>query len=75
VFALGGSLCGFLGKKILAATPLDKNAVWYILYFLLITILWPFCVLIISLPLGQYPFFRNYIARIFTRMGIKKRKN
>ena len=71
-FALGGSMCGYLGRKILSATPLDKNALWYVLYIVLITLLWPLCVLIISIPLGQFSFFKNYLARVARRLKLRK---
>jgi formyltetrahydrofolate-dependent phosphoribosylglycinamide formyltransferase len=73
-FALGGSLCGYAGRKILALTSLDKGAVWIILYILLITLLWPLCVLLISIPLGQFKFFSNYIKRLFNRMRGKRKE-
>lgn len=68
-FALGGSLCGYAGRKLLGLTSLDKGFLWVILYILLITVLWPLCVLIISIPLGQFSFFRRYLKRIFSRMS------
>jgi len=68
-FAVGGSLCGWLGRKILLYTGLEKNGLWVFLYILLITLLWPLCVLLVSIPLGQFRFFRNYIAKIFRRLG------
>lgn len=73
-FALGGSACGRIGTKILNTLPLEKGLLWGLLYILLITLLWPVCVLIISIPLGQYRFFRNYISRIWGKMIGKKSK-
>lgn len=71
-FALGGSLCGYAGRKILSLFPLEKGVLWFIIYILLITILWPMCVLIISIPFGQFSFFKNYLQRIWKRMTGKK---
>ena len=71
-FALGGSLCGYAGRKILSLFPLEKGVLWFVIYILLITILWPVCVLIISIPFGQFSFFRNYLRRIWKRMTGKK---
>jgi len=71
-FALGGSLCGYAGRKILSLFPLEKGVLWFVIYILLITILWPVCVLIISIPLGQFSFFKNYLQRIWKRMTGKK---
>ena len=67
-FAAGGSLCGFAGRKILLAFNVDKNVTWVFLYIILITILWPFCVLLVSIPLGQFAFFKKYLSRIRNRI-------
>jgi len=73
-FALGGSLCGYAGRKILLLTNLEKGALWVILYIILVTLLWPLCVLLISIPLGQFTFFKKYILKIASKMsgGSKK---
>ena len=67
-FAIGGSLCGYAGRKILLWTNLEKNLLWIILYIVLITILWPVCVLLVSYPFGQFAFFKRYLKRIWNRM-------
>ena len=69
-FAIGGSLTGFVGKKIMNLAAIGEDWLWSVLYILLITILWPLSVLLVSIPFGQFPFFRNYIAKIGQRMGI-----
>lgn len=71
-FALGGSMCGYLGRKVLSLFPLEKGVLWFIVYILLITLLWPICVLVISIPFGQFAFFKNYLQRIWKRMTGKK---
>jgi hypothetical protein len=71
-FALGGSLCGYAGRKILQSLPLEKGVLWFVLYILLITVLWPVAVLLVSIPLGQFPFFKNYLVRIARRMRMIK---
>lgn len=63
-FALGGSLCGYAGRKLLLWAGLERGFAWVLLYILLITILWPLCVLLISIPLGQFSFFRKYVAKL-----------
>lgn len=73
-FALGGSLCGYLGRKVLTATEMDKGALWVITYVVLITLLWPICVLAISIPFGQFAFFKKYLSKIWARMTGKKKK-
>jgi hypothetical protein len=72
-FAIGGSLCGYAGRKLLGFTALDKGAIWVIVYILLITLLWPLCVLLISIPLGQFGFFKRYITKVFSRFSGKKK--
>jgi len=71
-FAAGGSLCGWMGRKILGLLPIDGGVVWVTLYIVLITLLWPICVLIISALTGQLPFFTRYLSRIFRRFSGKK---
>src|SRR5882757_274621 len=73
-FALGGSLCGYAGRKILQLTNIDKGFLYILLYIILITLLWPICVLIISVPLGQFSFFRRYIKRIADRTSRRSAK-
>lgn len=67
-FALGGSLCGYAGKRLMGLTGIDKSVFYYILYILLVTLIWPACVLIVSIPMGQFPFFRNYLVKIWRRV-------
>lgn len=71
-FAIGGSLCGYLGRKILLVLGMEKGAVWLITYLILVTILWPICVILISIPLGQFNFFKNYLKKVFARIAGKK---
>jgi formyltetrahydrofolate-dependent phosphoribosylglycinamide formyltransferase len=73
-FALGGSLCGWAGRKLLLITGLEKGVVWFVLYIILITLLWPLCVLLISIPLGQFAFFKNYIRKIWKKISGNKKK-
>ena len=67
-FALGGSLCGYTGRKILLWLGMEKGIGWISVYIFLIVILWPFCVIVISIPFGQFSFFRQYIVRIWDKM-------
>jgi formyltetrahydrofolate-dependent phosphoribosylglycinamide formyltransferase len=71
-FAFGGTTCGKLSGFLLKLWSDDKTFVWWVLYIILVTILWPFCVLLISIPLGQFKFFKNYIQRIAKKMMGKK---
>ena len=71
-FALGGTSCARLSGLILKPWSDDKTFIWWVLYIILVTILWPFCVLLISIPLGQFRFFKNYIQRIAKKIVGKK---
>ncbi len=73
-FALGGSLCGVAGRKLMGLTGLENGVLWILLYIVLITLLWPFCVLLISIPFGQFSFFIKYLAKIWNRMSGNKTK-
>jgi formyltetrahydrofolate-dependent phosphoribosylglycinamide formyltransferase len=73
-FALGGSLCGFAGRKLLLLTGLDKGVLWFTLYIVLVTLLWPLCVLLISIPLGQFAFFKNYLIKVWGKISGSKKK-
>lgn len=74
-FAIGGSLTGFLAKKIMNLLNLQQDWLWAILYILLITIIWPLMVVLVSVPLGQFRFFRSYIRKLGQKMGLLSRKD
>jgi len=67
-FALGGSLCARVGNWLLSFLLTEKSVLYWIIYVPLITVLWPLCVLLISIPLGQYRFFSNYLKRIWEKI-------
>ena len=71
-FAIGGSATGYVAKKIMNVLPIQQDWLWAIIYILLITIIWPLAVIIISIPFGQFPFFRRYIKKIGAKLGIGK---
>ena len=71
-FAIGGSVTGFIGKKIMNALAIQQDWLWTIIYILLITIIWPLAVLMVSIPFGQFPFFIKYIRKIGVKMGLVK---
>jgi len=74
-FAIGGSLTGFAGKKIMNLINIDQDWLFAIIYIALITIFWPVAVIIVSIPFGQFPFFIKYIRKIGIKMGIVKSQN
>jgi formyltetrahydrofolate-dependent phosphoribosylglycinamide formyltransferase len=69
-FAIGGSLTGYAGRKLMGLVAIDQKWLWIIIYIIIITLLWPAAVLLISLFTGQFPFFIKYIKKIGARMGI-----
>ncbi len=71
-FALGGSLCGYLGRQLLSFANLERGIIYFIIYIVLVTILWPFCVLMVSVPFGQFSFFKRYLGRIKEKMTKKQ---
>jgi formyltetrahydrofolate-dependent phosphoribosylglycinamide formyltransferase len=73
-FAIGGSLTGFAGKKLMNLLSVEQRWLWVVIYIVIITIIWPFAVLVVSLFFGQYPFFLKYIRKIGNRIGIVKAK-
>ena len=66
-FALGGSLCGFTGRKILELTQI-KGGAWIFIYIIIVTFLWPLCILLVSIPFGQFYFFKNYHIKLRNKM-------
>ncbi len=74
-FALGGSLCARVGNLLLNFI-LTEDSIWYwIIYIPLVTLLWPLCVLSISIPFGQFRFFINYLRNIGSKMGLLKKQS
>jgi len=71
-FAIGGSATGYAGKKIMNALDVQQDWLWTIIYILLITVIWPFAVLVISIPFGQFSFFQKYIRKIGAKLGLVK---
>ena len=59
IFALGGSITGYLGRRVMNFFDIESTAVYIILYVLIVTIIWPFAVLAVSIPFGQFLFFRK----------------
>jgi hypothetical protein len=71
-FALGGSLCGYVGRKLLLLANIDKGLFWFVLYILIISALWPISVILVSIPLGQFAFFKKYLQKVFARIRGKQ---
>ncbi|MGN6421156.1 MAG: DUF6787 family protein [Pseudobacter sp.] len=71
-FAVGGSLCGYLGRIILNQLAINQPVIRIILYVVIVTLLWPLCVIVISIPTGQFFFFRSYLKKMGQRIAGKK---
>ena len=71
-FAIGGSLTGYVAKKIMNLLAIEADWLWVIIYLLLVTILWPAMVLLISIPFGQFRFFSNYTRKLGQKIGVIK---
>ena len=75
-FAIGGSLTGFVAKKIMNVISIEADWLWAIVYILLVTIIWPLMVILVSIPFGQFRFFTNYTMKLGQKMGlIRQRKS
>ena len=73
-FAIGGTLTGYAGKKLMNLVAIEERWLWVVIYIVVVTIVWPFSVLLVSLFFGQYPFFLMYIRKIGMRIGIVQAK-
>jgi hypothetical protein len=43
---------------------IDNPVLYLVVYIPLVTLIWPIMVLIVSVFSGQFPFFRQYIAKL-----------
>jgi hypothetical protein len=73
-FALGGSTCSIVAKKLLSFSTIDRGTEYVIVYIVLVTLLWPICVLLVSIPFGQFRFFKQYLTRIWHKISKKQAK-
>jgi formyltetrahydrofolate-dependent phosphoribosylglycinamide formyltransferase len=74
-FALGGSLCGYLTRLLIEPMHIENALLYGTLYFVILTLLWPLCVLVVSIPFGQFAFFRNYLRKIASRLALNKQEH
>ncbi|RYG51628.1 MAG: hypothetical protein EOO01_08145 [Chitinophagaceae bacterium] len=74
VFAIGGSLTGFLAKKLMPYLDPRQAVLYWLIYIVVVTLLWPFCVLLVSLLFGQFHFFWQYEKKLWARISGKNRK-
>ncbi len=69
-FALGGSVTGYVGRKIMDLFSFEQKWLWLIVYIILITLIWPIAVLTVSIFFGQFEFFKSYVRRLGEKLGI-----
>ena len=74
-FAIGGSLTGFAGKKIMNWLNIQQDWLWAIIYILLVTLIWPLMVLLVSIPFGQFRFFIGYVRRLGEKVGVVRKNS
>lgn len=72
-FAVGGSLTGYAGRRLMNFLPIEQNGWWVLVYIILVTLIWPFAVLFVSIPFGQFRFFTAYLKKMGTRMGMVRK--
>ncbi len=72
IFALAGSATGYAARRLLGAVQVQPQALYILLYIILVTLIWPLAIMIVSLPFGQFPFFRIYLKRMLRRMSGRK---
>lgn len=72
VFAIGGTLSGYLAKLVMNIFQIEARALWLTVYIIVVTFLWPLCVLSVSTFFGQFKFFTNYLKKMAIRMRLMK---
>ncbi|HYE56256.1 MAG TPA: phosphoribosylglycinamide formyltransferase [Chitinophagaceae bacterium] len=73
-FALGGSATGYVGRKIMDLTAINTPWIYIPIYIIVVTIVWPAMVLLVSIPFGQFTFFRSYIIKLFKKISGRSNK-
>lgn len=72
-FAIGGSLTGYAGKRVMNLFDIEERWLWILIYIIVVTILWPMAVLLVSIFFGQFSFFTRYLQKMGRRMGFGKK--
>ena len=73
-FAIGGSLTGYVGKMMMSLTGIETAGIYIPVYIIVVTLVWPLMVIIVSVPMGQFVFFRAYLKKMARRMGGKRKE-
>lgn len=72
-FAIAGSLTGYAARRLMPIFEIELLLLYFAVYILLITLIWPLAVLLISIPFGQFSFFRRYIIQIGNKLFLRKK--
>jgi len=72
-FAVAGSLTGYAGKKIMGFTGIEAAGIYIPIYVVVVTLIWPLMVIVISVPMGQFVFFRGYLKKMGGRIRGKRK--
>ncbi len=67
-FAIGGSLSGYGGRTIMGLLDWEKSVLWWVVYIIVVTFLWPLCVITVSIFFGQFKFFKGYLRKMSKRI-------
>ena len=73
-FAIGGCLCGIIGKKVMVMLHISSPWLWGAVYIIMVSVLWPACILTVSIVLGQFSFFKAFLHHLLQNI-IKRNKN
>lgn len=72
-FAVAGSLTGYAGKKIMGFTGIEAAEIYIPIYVVVVTLIWPLMVIVVSVPMGQFVFFRGYLKKMGRRIRGKRK--
>jgi len=76
VFAVNGSLSGFITKPILSLVGISKEnihfLVYWVLYIVIITIIYFILLILISKLFGQSTFFKQFAKKSLSPFGFKR---
>jgi formyltetrahydrofolate-dependent phosphoribosylglycinamide formyltransferase len=70
---VAGSLTGYAGKKIMGFTGIEAAGIYIPIYVVVVTLIWPLMVIVISVPMGQFVFFRGYLKKMGRRIRGKRK--
>jgi len=75
VFAVNGSLSGLVTKPVLSFLKIEDNThfiIYWLIYFLIISIVYFTLLIVISKIFGQFAFFKKFAKKSLSPLGFKK---